>query len=782
MVSQTDIHRLKCITNGVNTYSKLPKPSPRDNIKGYLKNLGQNTSHNTGRVQSDESLRSVYVNDEKKIDTIRCITNTDGFDLAAIAGDTIMGTNMMHVPNVFGLFITFMKKDTIEAGGFREISDVLPDDLIGMDGNPITLTSMGLDGDNDNPKLVLLPMAFPVPNGYPIPIGHKVSEALPPATDDGWNPLMTAWLEGIKNLEDLNGGVPVTSATTAGGNLFNPAQFRPSNEDDDDNNYDKICNEGGELLSKDSYHINPNPILPGSDIHNRFFDETERTTLRTLFDYVQGLPSVDMQVKPPQGMTTDFANSIADGIVKGMKSSAEEAKSGFSNKVKGKMRLLGSFTGVNDNGEPILIPGALSDNCKAFFMEKNKIQATRIFQDGLRAEAQAMQNEGGNIAASDLIFETEQFNTVFTTMLKSFSFLPKHLNSARLQYDSQISLLNFLPADERNPAYRKMIESDRTAQEEDAMESDLAKHTKKTTKLFVDGNQETMHHLCTCLATLCCFIRSQFTNGKQSIVYKGFMSLIQYLKSAEGVNWLSTEGRTHKHVVHHLLCESQSLLLAALTCLSFNDVLVQKVESDQDIEAACGDRVKTTFDNILRLWQQRSLDPVSSFTIAPTTYSWFPIGTGQLVAAYQLQQLQKHQQQLPPAQQAKAQGDQAKSSNKKAKGQQARDNNTGNGGGKRQKTEAELNLEKQGWLVLRTPAKKLPRFDKIIPGLKKRLCGGNAYKGRACGALPGKCNCAHIPSADDLPPGEYKRELIAWVEDEANNTQFAPGKAPKNRE
>jgi hypothetical protein len=40
---------------------------------------------------------------------------------------------------------------------------------------------------------------------------------------------------------------------------------------------------------------------------------------------------------------------------------------------------------------------------------------------------------------------------------------------------------------------------------------------------------------------------------------------------------------------------------------------------------------------ILQLWQQQSINPVSDITIAPPTYMWFLIGTGQAVTNYKEQ-------------------------------------------------------------------------------------------------------------------------------------------------
>jgi hypothetical protein len=77
----------------------------------------------------------------------------------------------------------------------------------------------------------------------------------------------------------------------------------------------------------------------------------------------------------------------------------------------------------------------------------------------MKAEAIAMQDEGGNIAANDLIFHTGQFTQVFVNYIKNFHFMTSHLAHNAMEYDAMISLFNFLPADERNPSFRSMIQS-----------------------------------------------------------------------------------------------------------------------------------------------------------------------------------------------------------------------------------------------------------------------------------------------------------------------------------
>jgi hypothetical protein len=143
---------------------------------------------------------------------------------------------------------------------------------------------------------------------------------------------------------------------------------------------------------KDTYHLNPTPVLPGSNIHTQYFEESERISKRALFDFVQSLPANEHQ--QPSSTPTDFlqvSKVLADAISKGISSSSDSKRSGFSNNVEEeRLKLLGLFTGTSDDGEDVVVPATLSDVCKQFFQEKNKTAATRIFQDAMKAEAIAM--------------------------------------------------------------------------------------------------------------------------------------------------------------------------------------------------------------------------------------------------------------------------------------------------------------------------------------------------------------------------------------------------------
>jgi hypothetical protein len=262
-----------------------------------------------------------------------------------------------------------------------------------------------------------------------------------------------------------------------------------------------------------------------------------------------------------------------------------------------------------------------------------------------------------------------------------------------------------------------------------------------------------------------------FTNGKQSLAHKEFMSLLKYPKSSEGVNWISAETRTYQHIVHHLLCEAHSLLVAVLKSLLLNDTLVKRVKNNEDIPIASANRVTATCSNLLQLWQQGSINPVSDFIIAPPTYKWFPIGTGQAVTNYKEQH---HLGQEQPKQQKG--GGEGTPAPTKTNGKR-QDSNTRNGTGKRVKTDEDLAKEKQGWLCLSVQSKKLPVFDKVTEG--KRLYLGYSFLGRSCGV--DNCNRTHANSIERFS-GEFKKKITAWVKDPTNKVQWVPGKEPKNRE
>jgi hypothetical protein len=104
MASQTDLFRLKCITNGVSAYSSIPRPTSRNNVKGYLMNIGQNTYFNIGRIQSDETLPYVYVNGDKKLDVLRCIIPANG----------LVGLDNKQRP--LAIYYDYDKKKTMTSG------------------------------------------------------------------------------------------------------------------------------------------------------------------------------------------------------------------------------------------------------------------------------------------------------------------------------------------------------------------------------------------------------------------------------------------------------------------------------------------------------------------------------------------------------------------------------------------------------------------------------------------------------------------------------------------
>ena len=68
--------------------------------------------------------------------------------------------NISHNIPVFHVFVTFMSKSTVTMRGSREIQEVLPDSLKKVDGSLLSLANIG---DEDDPKLVILPLAIPFP-------------------------------------------------------------------------------------------------------------------------------------------------------------------------------------------------------------------------------------------------------------------------------------------------------------------------------------------------------------------------------------------------------------------------------------------------------------------------------------------------------------------------------------------------------------------------------------------------------------------------------------------
>ena len=434
------------------------------------------------------------------------------------------------------------------------------------------------------------------------------------------------------------------------------------------------------------------------------------------------------------------------------------------------MKLLGASKGVNSLGEAILAPATLSEVTYSIFGDKNKSSSARCFQTALHSESVAMTDEGGNIAADNLIFNERQFNNVFITKFKNLEFMRTALAHNQLDYDAQISMFNFLPADDDNLALQKMLQSDRTAKDEDDMECDTTKHTKRTTNLFIDGYQVDRFHLYTCIGTFMCFIRVIFENGKESLIYKGFEKLLTYVKSSEGAGWLTMNTRSYPNTIHHLICELQILLAGVQKFTSNNDALVRMVKNGEEIPGAHATRITTVCDNMHYVWTQRCVEPVSTFINPPETVHWFSglskLFTKQLFISGQGQS-------GPPKKDEKKGGAPASG---KPKGVAKHDKPEKDNPKRAVKTAEEKEKEKKGWLVYTGPGKKLPTQE-IHDG--KRLCGGWCYLGRYCSTPD--CNRIHANGFESLTP-EFQGRMRIWVNDKKNKVTWAPGREPKNSE
>ena len=202
--------------------------------------------------------------------------------------DTTM-VNISHNIPVFHVFVTFMSKSTVTMRGSREIQEVLPDSLKKADGSLLSLANIG---DEDDPKLVILPLAIPFPL-------------------DGIFPLDTRSTKHFHHPKERQHAAALSLVLTSSTN-WSIAKWKTT-----------MTRSATKQENCCAYHLNPTPK-------------------HALFDFVQSLPTNERQQPSPAPM--DFAQVskiMTDAVFKGINLSSESKISGFSNNVEERLKLLG---------------------------------------------------------------------------------------------------------------------------------------------------------------------------------------------------------------------------------------------------------------------------------------------------------------------------------------------------------------------------------------------------------------------------------------------------------
>ena len=88
--------------------------------------------------------------------------------------------------------------------------------------------------------------------------------------------------------------------------------------------------------------------------------------------------------------------------------------------------------------------------------------------------------------------EPETYNTVRVEKMKTFHLLDNNLNNTDLNYDTSITVFNYLAVNKAtNITFRKMVQSNRVARQDAELEDDIQKRAAAPKMLFLDGSQYT---------------------------------------------------------------------------------------------------------------------------------------------------------------------------------------------------------------------------------------------------------------------------------------------------
>ena len=131
------------------------------------------------------------------------------------------------------------------------------------------------------------------------------------------------------------------------------------------------------------------------------------------------------------------------------------------------LRLYGSYTATNENGDKILILGKFKDKFEQILNTKGKHKATIGMQTHTNATSVHLNNlDKPSMISMYMDVDPKVYNTVQVEKLKTFHLIGNSLQNTTLNYNAVITVFNYLRVDvSTNIAFRKMARSNRVSDE-----------------------------------------------------------------------------------------------------------------------------------------------------------------------------------------------------------------------------------------------------------------------------------------------------------------------------
>ncbi|KAG7347849.1 hypothetical protein IV203_016554 [Nitzschia inconspicua] len=453
--------------------------------------------------------------------------NADNLQLVGLLSDRINGNIAARHDRenpLDGFVVSIASIARIRENSFVALENVTPDAVHKTSTN--SNDELGFPGamDDDLPAFVLLPEMMPVPLGYSLPISAKISNGVPPPpAGKAWWPPLPFWMEAMHYLFKHNGGKPVTTPTnnllfTGNGVVL-----------DEVHNWEKRCAKG-------SIHVEMVPLHP------------EHSLLTSTWPVIS--TKQDQKLLTWYNKTKLTAEELA---ASGSPLPAAGNPGSHFDLTKELISHLSSATkSAKDGSNKDLIQNSIHLRQTNGSVETKLASALHFHIEQQRKE--------GTLAAMASKWTKEQLYVLFANAIAEFTVLNDSIVSESSSFGYKITVFCFLVVLVTNFHFQKRVTGEQFANRQDLhVELDRNK-AKKTTELFVMGEQKSIDDVVHALFNMMCFLTFVNTNCDKSNLHSFLYDLVKLLTHGPMQNWFTRQTATAKCVPHNVLVTIQDAI------------------------------------------------------------------------------------------------------------------------------------------------------------------------------------------------------------------------------
>ncbi|KAG7368181.1 hypothetical protein IV203_030924 [Nitzschia inconspicua] len=424
------------------------------------------------------------------------------------------------------------------------------------DAETNTLTELGFPDavEETIPVFTLLPQILPIPPGFSVPVGIQVDQPLPPGRT--YHPAFEAWCAAVRHCHDYNSGRPLN--TTTANRLFHATFF-----DDWAELHTVATNDPDSVETSHPLTPIPDHSAPAVAIRDRITAISEASLLHWYQDAsLSDQESQFIHPTAPQQQATSSSQPSSNEVLLSLAKSLTDAKSSKDHidsqefdTLLIKYRILLSYTPDGAS----LAYAELAPAVKAAFRLRNNVNRANQVREAY-TNFIALQEARADSCYHFAHFLEGQIDTPFVNALVAFNWFASPLHLHRLSIDRLLSIFQFLPVDAQNASYTARVATENAVYDEELADEDTTRRTKRSTHLFIHGNQRTIKDVIRGANNLLFFLEFLSPDAHKTLLYVGVRNYLQVLYSSTGKHWLAIYESRFPHLAHSLLMEVQDIL------------------------------------------------------------------------------------------------------------------------------------------------------------------------------------------------------------------------------